>query len=173
MELSRDIFLIGCYTGQRVSDFNGLSSDDIFQIEDNSYFKITQKKTKQVVYCPITKEIQEIMSRYGNKPPPFQRDTIMNQNIKIIGKLLNFNEKTRCESTKGGKRVKEYLSKYEMIHTHTARRSFCTNMYKRGMPMADIMHFSGHKTEREFQKYIRIFGQERTNHIVGQGFFNM
>ena len=51
--------------------------------------------------------------------------------------------------------------------------SFCTNKYKQGMRITDIMHFSGHKTEREFQKYIRIQGEERTNYIVGQGYFNI
>ena len=41
------------------------------------------------------------------------------------------------------------------------------------MSPTDIMHFSGHKTEREFYKYIRIYGEERASHIVGQGFFNV
>jgi hypothetical protein len=29
LELARDVFLMGCYTGQRVSDYNGLSKDSI------------------------------------------------------------------------------------------------------------------------------------------------
>jgi hypothetical protein len=54
--------------------------------------------------------------------------------------------------TKGGEEIKEYIPKYKLIHSHTARRSFCINMYKKEMPIFDIMHFSGHKSEREFYK---------------------
>ena len=71
VELSRDIFLMGCYAGQRISDYNGLSIDDMVEIEEIKYFKITQNKTKQVVYCPITIEMKEIMRRYGDCPPLF------------------------------------------------------------------------------------------------------
>jgi hypothetical protein len=65
------------------------------------------------------------------------------------------------------------IPKYNLIHTHTARRSFCTNMYKKKMPVFDIMLFSGHKTEKEFYKYIKIKGEERAEYIVGKGFFNI
>ena len=60
-----------------------------------------------------------------------------------------------------------------MISTHTARRSFCTNMYKKGMPIYDIMHFSGHASEKEFYKYIRIEKEQRAIKIAQSGFFNL
>jgi predicted metal-dependent RNase len=65
------------------------------------------------------------------------------------------------------------ILKYELIKSHTARRSFCTNKYKAGMSVFDIMLFSGHTTEKEFYKYIRIKDQERASHIVKSGFFNV
>jgi hypothetical protein len=46
-------------------------------------------------------------------------------------------------------------------------------MYLKKMPVFDIMLFSGHKTEKEFYKYIRIKDEERASHIVNQGFFNI
>jgi predicted metal-dependent RNase len=59
------------------------------------------------------------------------------------------------------------------LESHTASRSFCTNMYLKKMAIQDIMLFSGHKTEKEFLKYIRIRSDERTRHILDQGFFNL
>ncbi len=56
---------------------------------------------------------------------------------------------------------KKKVVKADLIKTHTARRSGCTNMYLAGIPVIDIMKISGHKTEREFLKYIRI-GKEET-----------
>jgi integrase len=174
MELARDIFLIGCYIGQRVSDYNGLTKNDIVLKNGVQYFKIRQSKTKTDVLCPITKEIVEIMKlRHNNLPPKKLNEQDINDEIKKLGERLGFAEKIKCEYTKGGKKVVEMIPKYNLIHTHTARRSFCTNMYLKKMSVFDIMLFSGHKTEKEFYKYIRIKGEERAEHIVGKGFFNI
>lgn len=174
MELARDIFLIGCYIGQRVSDYNGLNENDIITLKGVKYFKIRQSKTKTDVLCPITKEISEIMRlRHNNRPPNKLNEPDINENIKELGRSLGFTKKIKCEFTKGGKKVIEMIPKHDLIMTHTARRSFCTNMYLKKMPVFDIMLFSGHKTEKEFYKYIRIKGEERAEHIVGKGFFNI
>lgn len=174
MELARDIFLIGCYIGQRVSDYNGLTENDIVTLKGVKYFKIRQSKTKTDVLCPITKEISEIMRlRHNNLPPIKLNEPDINENIKELGRSLGFTKKIKCEFTKGGKKVIEMIPKHDLIMTHTARRSFCTNMYLKKMPVFDIMLFSGHKSEKEFYKYIRIKGEERAEHIVGKGFFNI
>ena len=174
MELARDIFLIGCYIGQRVSDYNGLTENDIVTLKGVKYFKIRQSKTKTDVLCPITKEISEIMRlRHNNLPPIKLNEPDINENIKELGRILGFTKKIKCEFTKGGKKVIEMIPKHDLIMTHTARRSFCTNMYLKKMPVFDIMLFSGHKSEKEFYKYIRIKGEERAEHIVGKGFFNI
>jgi integrase len=173
-ELARDIFLIGCYTGQRISDYNGLTESSIKTINGRDFFSIKQKKTGARVNCPITKEIKQIMDlRHNGLPPKKILEKDLNKYIKKIGQKLKFNQKIECIKRKGGKEIKEYIPKHELIHSHTARRSFCTNMYLKKMPVFDIMHFSGHKTEREFYKYIRIAGEQRASHIVESGFFNV
>ena len=174
-ELARDVFLIGCYTGQRVSDYNGLTKLSIKTINEREYFSINQKKTNAKVNCPITNEIRQIMNlRYNGLPPKKILEKDLNKNIKIVGKLLEFTENVECISKKGGQEIVEYIEKYQLIHSHTARRSFCTNNYKKGNSVTDIMHFSGHTTEREFYKYIRIIGEERASHIVDSGlYFNL
>jgi len=52
-----------------------------------------------------------------------------------------------------------------MITTHTARRSFITNIYKRGFSSAHIMSMTGHKKESTFLKYIRITNEESVKMI--------
>lgn len=177
VELARDVFLIGCYTGQRISDYNNLSENDIVELDGVQYFKIKQKKNKKYnreVLCPITKEMQEIMNkRYKGKPPRRIAESYLNDYIKQVGQMLEWNELVKCEYTKGGKTIIKMTPKYNLIKSHTARRSFCTNKYKAGMNVYDIMLFSGHTTEKEFYKYIRIKGQERASHIVKTGFFNV
>ncbi|MDV7187635.1 site-specific integrase [Lutibacter sp. TH_r2] len=176
-ERARDIFLIGCYTGQRISDYNKLSKDDIVTKDGIDYFKFRQHKNKKynrIVMCPITKEIREIMDkRYNGLPPKKMSEPVMNRYLKKIGEILEFNELVKCEYTKGGKEVRKMIPKYDLISSHTARRSFCTNKYKKGMNIFDIMLFTGHSTEKEFYKYIRIKDEERAAHIAKSGFFNI
>ena len=76
--------------------------------------------------------------------------------IKKIGEKAGITELINVEHTKGGMRIKEDIPKNELIVTHTARRSGCTNMFLSGVPTISIMKISGHKTEREFLKYINV-----------------
>jgi len=175
-ELARDIFLIGYYTGQRVSDYNNFSKDLIVKIEGMEYLKFIQKKNfkhKKYVYCPITKEMKEIMKRYKNDFPPKMLDKDINLYIKDVGRICKIKDTIKVDYTRGGKHYTDYKPKHKMIGTHTARRSFATNMYLKGMPVYDIMLFTGHTTEKEFYKYIRIKDEERASHVVKAGYFNL
>jgi integrase len=173
LERARDIFLIGLSTGQRVSDYNRLTKDNIVSINGNRFFKIKQKKTGKVVECLITPKIQIMMDeRYDGIPPKKMPDQHLNKHLKVIGKKAKITEQVIVTSTIGGKKVTTTIPKHDLITTHTARRSFCTNKYKDGKTVQDIMHFSGHSGEREFYKYIRITGEERSSHLVQTGFFN-
>lgn len=165
---ARDIFLIGCYTGQRVSDYNNLSSDNIVRINGNKYLKIRQKKTGEIVDVYIVPEVETILKKYGNKPPKRMPEQKLNKYIKDVGRLAGIDQPVIKENA----RNKDLIPKHRLITSHTARRSFCTNWYKRGRPIEQIMHFSGHKSEKEFKKYIRIEGEEKASHLVQSGFFN-
>ncbi|SHI61140.1 Site-specific recombinase XerD [Mesonia phycicola] len=177
---ARDIFLMGCYTGQRVSDYNSFKEDEIEVLNGVSYFKIIQKKNRKrgrKVLCPITKEMWHIMnSRHEGKPPKRIPDKDLNDYIKQIGQMLeldSLNREIKVEYTKGGKFHSIKENRYNLIKSHTARRSFATNKYKAGMNVYDIMLFTGHTTEKEFYKYIRIKDEERASHIAQNGFFNI
>ena len=79
---------------------------------------------------------------------------------KEVGRLAGINDNEVITKTIGGKLTSESLPKNELISSHTGRRSFCTNMYKRGLPTLMIMSISGHKTEKSFLKYIKVRQEE-------------
>ncbi len=174
---ARDVFLMGCYTGQRISDYNNLNTRDIVSNNGVQFFRIRQQKNHKhgrVVNCPITKDMRYIMdTRHRGNPPIAMNEQLINDYIKQIGQMLGFDEMIKCEITKGGEHLIQMIPKYKLIKAHTARRSFCTNKYLAGMSIYDIMLFSGHSTEKEFYKYIRIKDDERANHLVNSGFFNI
>jgi len=171
IELARDIFLIGCYTGQRVSDYNGLTNKNIEILDDHKFIKVRQKKTNTTVLIPITTTIQKIMKKYDNNFPPKLSEPILRRNIKTACSTVGFKEMVNVSYTKGGKLIKKQVPKYQLVKTHTARRSFCSNHYAQGKSIQDIMLFSGHKTEREFYKYIRIEKEQQALAVLKNGFF--
>ena len=85
--------------------------------------------------------------------------------------LAGIKDKVIIEQTRGGVRESKTNLKYELIQTHTARRSGCTNMYLAGIPIIDIMKISGHKTEKEFLKYIRVTKEETAQNLANHPWF--
>ena len=98
-------------------------------------------------------------------------DQHINYAIKEIGKIAKINETYSKEITKGGKTNVITLPKHKFIASHTARRSFCTNAYLSGMPVADIMQLSGHSSEKVFYNYIKINDIEKAEKISSNKFF--
>ena len=75
------------------------------------------------------------------------------------------------ERTEGGLRKSRFKPKYELLQTHTARRSFCTNACIQGLDTLDIMAISGHKTESNFLRYIKVTREQRAKRIAQHPFF--
>ena len=65
--------------------------------------------------------------------------------------------------TKGGMRLKKSYKKYELVSSHTARRSFATNLYLSGFPTLSIMQITGHRTETAFMKYIKVTANQHAS----------
>lgn len=171
---ARDIFLIGYYTGQRVSDYNGLTEKNLVEIQGKKLIQIRQKKTRKhgnIVQIPITKKIQSVLNRYDGKFPPKMSEPVLRKELKKAAQKAGLKESVSIEKTVGGEVVTQTVPKYKLVKTHTARRSFCTNYYLNGKPIQQIMLFSGHKTEREFLKYVRIKKQQEVLAVIEAGFF--
>ena len=156
LEKVRDLFIVGCCTGLRFSDFTEIKPENI---KDN-LITIKTIKTGQVVVIPLHHYILQIMKKYEgkclNSLPKAMSNQKMNQYLKEIGKLAKFDENIIISRTKGSVRVDTIHKKYELLSTHCARRSFATNLYKQGFPAVGIMRITGHTTEKSFLKYVKI-----------------
>lgn len=156
----RDVFLCGCYTAQRYSDYSKITKSNIKEIDGTKYIEFRQQKTGEKCIIPIRPELDIILKRYDyTLPKTFEQK--VNNGIKKIGDKAKITELIHVEKNKGGLTVKTKVKKCDLIKTHTARRTGCSLMYLAGIPTIDIMKISGHKTEREFLKYIKV-GKEET-----------
>lgn len=168
---ARNLFLIGAYTGLRVSDFNGLSKSNISEINGKRFFKVIVKKTGKYLPIPIHPIVEEILKKKNGELPKYMPEQQINLELKKIGSEAKLNDDIVIKKVKGGKEIIENKKKYELISNHSGRRSFCTNAYFAGMPPLDIMAISGHTSEKVFLNYIRITEDERALKISENSFF--
>jgi len=152
MGIVRDLFIIQCWTGLRISDINRLERGNIA----NGLLTIKTKKTKESVVVPVTKELQTILDKYPERLPEPPSDQHFNRQIKKIAELAEITEPVMAEIKVNGMTVIKQVPKYELVTSHTARRSFATNLYRRGLPASQIMLLTGHKTEAAFLRYIKV-----------------
>jgi len=169
LESVRDLFIVGCYTGLRFSDLSTLQPS---QISANGMITVTQTKTGNPVMIPVHSAVSKIIEKYNGNLPAAISNQKTNDALKLIAQACPLLQKKHGASfTKGGVKVskgsnkQQAPEKWELVTTHTARRSFCTNMYLSGMPTITIMAISGHKTESAFMKYIKVAPIEHANII--------
>ena len=132
LQVCRDIFVFACFTGLRYVDYASVVPANI----RGRRLSIYQQKTGHPVVIPLREECMTILERYGDRLPPIPENQVLNKQIKEICRLAG-------------------IAKAEKVTTHTARRSFATNLYLSGFPATDIMRITGHRTEKSFLLYIR------------------
>ena len=155
MEQTRDLFIIGCYTGLRRSDLNKLNNGIWNLSEANNTVSIVAEKTKKRVVIPLHKYVKSIYNKYKGKLPRLGDKYNTNVHLKNLGRLAGIDEITSKIENRGGKISTIKYKKYDLIGFHTARRSFATNMFLAGKPTYAIMQITGHTNERTFYKYVK------------------
>jgi site-specific recombinase XerD len=167
LERVRDLFLIGCYTGLRYSDFSRIQPQHIIEVEGAKMMEITTQKTGEQVTIPFNPELGHLLNKYHFNPPKMSSQK-MNDYLKELCAFAGMTEKILVVTNKAGKREENQVEKYKLITTHVARRSFATNLYLLGVPAINIMKITGHTTERQFMAYIRIDGRLNAQHMAKQ-----
>ena len=152
LEMTRDLFLMGCMTGQRFSDYSRIESRMTVNTGVYKFVKLKQKKTGVEVLIPVKEQMVEIMERYDGVMPRVNLSTF-NRNMRILGKMMGWT--WRMDWMRSGKRF------CDMLSSHTARRSFATNAYQRGVPLKSIMAVTGHRSERSLRIYLKLDSREK------------
>lgn len=162
LERTRDLFLIGCWTGLRFSDFTRIKRENI---KDNM-LTIQQQKTNEFVTIPLHPVFISIWEKYNGLLPANISNRQFNDNLKDVCKEAGINERVMKSITKGGKKQVTVYEKWQLVSSHTARRTFATNLYKSGFPSISIMQITGHKTESSFLKYIKVTKEEHAKMLM-------
>lgn len=154
---ARKLFVVGCWTGLRVENYLSIDPELQFDLEKGFIHAIANKNGPKLK-IPMHKLVRQIVEKDGFPPTISQQK--FNKQIKIIGMIAGINEKIIYSRTEGGRRVEYSQPKYELITTHTARRSFASNLLGRGIPKQFIMAVTGHTTEKSFNKYTQAIQKD-------------
>lgn len=164
LDRARDLFIIGCHTGLRYSDYSRLTPDNI----KDGFIEIKQQKTGSSVAIPVHTTVKSIIDKYGGNLPESTSNQKTNQALKDIFKQVkDFDKIASRTRTQGGMKTTVNQEKWNLVSTHTARRTFATNAYLQGIPTLSIMAITGHKTERSFLKYIKVTSKEHAKIMAG------
>ncbi|MDR1883057.1 MAG: site-specific integrase [Prevotella sp.] len=164
----RDHFIVMCYTGLRFSDEKRLRPEHI----SGDNIIIRTKKTRENVVIPVHPIVREIFSRWGKQFPRVPSQQCFSKSIKEICRRIGLDEPVFIEYTRFKKIERKFYHKWELVSTHTGRRSFATNAYLAGIQPAKIMLFTGHTTEQSLFKYIHINKTENARELVDHPFFS-
>lgn len=157
LKLVRDQFVLACFLGQRYSDTKRINPECFH----DSVFEIVQQKTgnravvdiKKIAAYP--KVVQELLRKYKYNAP-FPRDlSIYNKALHQLFYYAGFTDEIKYERKVRGKIITKTYKVYELITSHTARRTMITNCVQRGIHTEQIRRASGHQSESSFAKYVK------------------
>jgi hypothetical protein len=154
----RDMFVLGCNLGQRYSDLVRISPENF----KNGQFSIVQQKTGNKCFVPInalsidSRITFAILEKYGYHAPYTgdinNYNTYLHELLYYIGE--DFMEEVHIDNRINGVIMRETRRRWQMISSHSARRSFATINTIRNVPRNKILRATGHSSEKAFVRYI-------------------
>lgn len=162
-EITKDWLVIGCYTGQRVSDLLRMNSSFIQQLQSFEFIVLEQIKTEKLVQIPIHPEVKKILEKRDNEFPPIftknidSNKALFNKYLKQVCEIAEINDviKGNAYDPKKRRTIEGEYEKHLLVSSHICRRSFATNFYgDPKYPTPLLMNITAHGTEKMFLEYI-------------------
>ena len=166
LENARDLMILGLWTGLRVSDVMALPVID----PDSKFIEVEPQKTRNTsgikVVIPLHHHIKDMIRKRG-MPTPLN-NSYFNKFVKDVCRIVGFNDDVEGTLMNPKTRRKErgVFKKWQLISSHTCRRSFATNLYLMNFPTLSIMKITGHTTEASFLKYIKVTPKEHAEKLL-------
>ena len=175
----RDLFVLQCLVGQRISDMYKFFNGDNERDKENGTISIIQKKTGARAIIPLVPMAEEIINKYTGQEIKYYKEgrSALNKELKIIVQEAGLNEPVTYEEN-GIKCTKPL---YELLHTHSARHTFSTIMCRKGISREDIIIATGHENTQMLDKiYAHLTAKDKSQKVtsafkkkLGEGIFDM
>jgi integrase len=159
---AKDIFLLGCYTGLRISDLKRLNATNT----KNGFIKIKLFKNNKYISIPIIKAADGILARYEYRSPKISEQTV-NSSIKFVCEKAEIKDKVVIDYTRGGQRLSKTEPKHKVITSHIAGKTFITLAPKLwGLSPAEIAAIVGKDVKTLINNYFGDQGDEARQKMI-------
>lgn len=158
LERVRDVFCFCCFTSLRYSDVANLKWSDV----GSDYIQVTTIKTNDTVKIELNDYSKGIIDKYrdanfpNNMVLPVISNQKMNTYLKEMGKVCGLDTPITITYYKGHERIDEVHPKYELLGTHTGRRTFICNALMLGITPEIVMKWTGHSDYKTMKPYIDV-----------------
>lgn len=162
----RDIFVVQCLTGLRYSDMVHIYKDNIQEDEEGKYIVLITKKTMKRLKIYFNDRALHILEMWDWTLPHYKLE-VMNRWLPLIAKQAGVKGRVEVVRMVGSKRVVEHKEKWEMVKTHTARRTFITLMLEAGENTSTIRSITGHTQLSSFSRYVAVSDTKKAKAVKG------
>jgi integrase len=146
----RDLFLLQTNACVRFSELANLKLD-------GDKLKTISNKNKKTIERPITKSLEELLSRKPLSEVIIKIDlNKYNEGIKEICKKCGIDTLIQTEKNIGSKLKLEEKPKYELISSHSARHTFVSILLQKGATPNEVMEITGHSSYDVLKHYIDL-----------------
>jgi integrase len=164
----RDSFLFGCTVGLRIKDLKALTKENLKITNDGIYIVNVSSKTNTETSVKLPLYCVEILERYKEikntkKLLPICKDQRFNYYIKDVCKAYGFDNPIMKKREQRGKKIniyknpetKECHKLYELVSSHTMRRTAITSLLRLNVPERVVKSISGHcSSSKDFDRYV-------------------
>ena len=175
----KDIFSFSCVTGLRYSDYSTLSKKEfkLVEVEDSKGNRmklmetfIIKNRRRVAIRFPFSQYALEIVNKYMYDPSPYLLphlyDSIITKGIKKIAFKLGFNELITSVYYSGGDQIRQTKYKWEVLSTHSGRKTFISKNVEEGVPLHIVASFTGHsKNSKALSRYYEISDKMKLDYI--------
>lgn len=153
-------FMLECLCGARSCDIANITEDNI----KDGWLTYISQKTKTETSVPVHRHLMQYLNDKPHKKE--HSSALVGLVLKRICRKCGINEEIKLFN-KGMWRTEP---KWKFVNSHTARRSFATQLALRGVPVATISKLMGHSSTMMTSRYICINKQDIGD--VAMGFFS-
>lgn len=150
----RDRFTVAYDLMLRFGDSVSILENHIVIKEGKPYLDTHAQKTKKPVLLPIKRRTYLILMRNNFKLTGVNQ--VSNRNLKKLGMLAGIDDPVTITEYIDGKKKETVYKKWELIETHTTRRSAARNMFDAGLAPEIIQVLGGWSTTKQMLEYIDI-----------------
>jgi site-specific recombinase XerD len=181
MKKIKDVFVLGCTVGLRVSDLLRLRSCDLRVINDQFYLSTRSRKTSADSLIKLPEYAVKILERNNKNGRLLPAFTVFNLNkgIKKLLELAGFTNPVRLTRERMGKAILigtvnnggDRSTRFcDVASTHTMRRTAITTLLTLGAPESLVRQISGHAPgSKEFYRYV-LWSQAYLDKTTGEVF---